>query len=133
MRGNVIDLAVAVVIGAAFSAVINSFVDDIINPIIGLVGGQAFSDLAITLKEAEGADPEVELPSGALITNVINFVMVAAPLFFVTVKPMPALTPRRASGPAPVHAPPAAHPRAPVPTQAHAPHRRPPWNNASSA
>src|SRR3546814_4504046 len=60
MRGNVIDLAVAVVIGAAFSAVINSFVDDIINPIIGLVGGQDFSDLAITLKEAEGADPRSE-------------------------------------------------------------------------
>src|SRR3546814_15296366 len=65
MRGNVIDLAVAVVIGAAFSAVINSFVDDIINPIIGLVGGQDFSDLAITLKEAEGADPAVELRYGA--------------------------------------------------------------------
>src|SRR3546814_14522499 len=70
MRGNVIDLAVAVVIGAAFSAVINSFVDDIINPIIGLVGGQDFSDLAITLKEAEGADPAVELRYGALIANV---------------------------------------------------------------
>src|SRR3546814_12330644 len=86
MRGNVIDLAVAVVIGAAFSAVINSFVDDIINPIIGLVGGQDFSDLAITLKEAEGADPAVELRYGALFTKVTNLVLVAAAIFFVVVR-----------------------------------------------
>src|SRR3546814_14432689 len=107
MRGNVIDLAVAVVIGAAFSAVINSFVDDIINPIIGLVGGQDFSDLAITLKEAEGADPAVELRYGALITNVINFVLVAAAIFFVVVKPMQAIIARRAAGQEPVEDTPA--------------------------
>lgn len=101
MRGNIIDLAVAVVIGAAFSAVITSFVDDIINPIIGLVGGQDFSRLTITLQEADASDPGVYLRYGALITALIRFVLVAAAIFFVVVKPMQALAARRAAGQVP--------------------------------
>lgn len=98
MRGNVIDLAVAVVIGAAFSAVINSFVEDIVNPIIGLVGGQDFSSLVITLKEGETAAEDVNLRYGALLTTVINFVLVAAAIFFLIVKPLNALNERRKRG-----------------------------------
>src|SRR5690606_28086425 len=55
MRGNVVDLAVAVVIGAAFGAVVTSLVDGIINPIVGLVGGKDLSGWVITLKEASGS------------------------------------------------------------------------------
>ena len=100
MRGNVVDLAVAVVIGAAFAAVINSFVNDIINPIIGLVGGEDFSNLAITLKDAdlEEGKAAVELRYGALLSAVINFVLVAAAIFFVVVKPLTYINEKRKRG-----------------------------------
>jgi large conductance mechanosensitive channel len=100
LRGNVVDLAVAVVIGAAFGAVVKSFVDNIINPIIGLVGGQNFGDLIITLKHASanGHDPAVVLGYGALISAVINFVLVAAAIFFLVVKPLNVLAERRKRG-----------------------------------
>lgn len=109
LRGNVVDLAVAVVIGAAFSAVINSFVEDIINPIIGLVGGQDFSELAITLKDADvdAGKEAVELRWGQLLTTVINFVLVAAAIFFLVVKPLNHLAERRKRGEVPEEATPA--------------------------
>lgn len=98
-RGNVIDLAVAVILGAAFSAVINSFVNDIVNPIIGLIGGQDFSTLSITLKEPSASDPEgVYLRYGALLTTIINFVLVAASIFFLIVKPLNVVAERRRRG-----------------------------------
>lgn len=98
-RGNVIDLAVAVILGAAFSAVINSFVNDIVTPIIGLIGGQDFSSLTITLKEPSASDPAgVYLRYGALITTMINFVLVAAAVFFLIVKPLNVLAERRRRG-----------------------------------
>jgi large conductance mechanosensitive channel len=104
MRGNVVDLAVAVVIGAAFGAVVNSLVANVINPIIGLVGGQDFSSLGITLKDAtllpNGApkDPAVILGYGALLSAIINFVLVAAAVFFLIVKPLNVLAERRKRG-----------------------------------
>jgi large conductance mechanosensitive channel len=104
MRGNVIDLAVGVVIGVAFGAVVTSLVDNIINPIIGLVGGQDFSTLSITLKEATRATatsvgkPAVVLGYGALISAIINFVLVAAAVFFLIVKPLNVLNERRRRG-----------------------------------
>lgn len=101
MRGNVVDLAVAVVVGAAFGAVITSLVEDIINPIIGLVGGQDFADLGITLKDAEGADPAVVLGYGAVLSAIINFVLVAGAVFFLIVKPLNAIAERRKRGQAP--------------------------------
>ena len=61
MRGNIVDLAVAVVIGAAFGGVITSLVDNVISPIIGLVGGQDFSSLVITLKDATATEAAVQL------------------------------------------------------------------------
>jgi len=82
MRGNVIDLAVAVVIGAAFTLVVNSLVEDIINPILAaIVGKPDFSDLTVTVRDAT-------ITYGNFITALINFLLVAAAIYFLIVKPM---------------------------------------------
>ncbi|MGQ9526968.1 MAG: large conductance mechanosensitive channel protein MscL [Chloroflexus sp.] len=90
-RGNVIDLAVGVIIGAAFTAIINSLVNDIINPLIGLLfGGRAnFSNYfiplagqtATTLAEAQAAGPV--LAYGSFLTAVINFLLIAFVVFMI--------------------------------------------------
>lgn len=98
LRGNVVDLAVAVVIGAAFGAVIGSVVDNVINPIIGLVGGQNFDSLTITLKGATADKPAVVLGYGAVVTQLLNFVLVAAAIFLLVVKPLNVLAERRKRG-----------------------------------
>lgn len=100
LRGNVVDLAVAVVIGAAFGTVVTSLVDNIINPVIGLAGDQDFSRFVITLRDASspGADDAIALGYGAVLTALINFVMVAAAIFFLIVKPINAVTARRQRG-----------------------------------
>jgi len=107
LRGNVVDLAVAVVIGAAFSAVVQAFTDGIVNPLIGVVGGQNFDTLTITLLEETASKPAVVLGYGSVITAVINFVLVAAIVFFLIVKPLNAIAARRARGEEPVEATPA--------------------------
>ena len=82
MRGNVIDLAVGVVIGAAFGKIVTALVDKVIMPPIGLlIGGVDFSDLAITLKAAEGDIPAVVLSYGKFIQTVLDFVIVAFAIF----------------------------------------------------
>jgi large conductance mechanosensitive channel len=106
-RGNIVDLAVAVIIGAAFALVVTSFTDGVVSPLIGLVAGQNFDTLTVTLKEASGSDPGVTLYYGRVITALINFVLVAAVLFFVVVKPMQALMARRARGEEPAEDTPA--------------------------
>ncbi|GIK27229.1 MAG: Large-conductance mechanosensitive channel [Anaerolineae bacterium] len=84
MRGNVIDLAVGVIIGAAFGAVVTSLVNDVIMPPIGLiVGGIDFSDIKIILKAAEGEAPEVAINIGIFLNAVINFLIVALAIFFL--------------------------------------------------
>jgi large conductance mechanosensitive channel len=97
-RGNVIDLAVAVVIGAAFTTVVNAIVDNLISPILGLLGGADFSDLVITLKSESATDPAIVLGYGAIITALINFLLVAAAVFFLIVKPINAMAERRRRG-----------------------------------
>jgi large conductance mechanosensitive channel len=88
MRGNVIDLAVAVVIGVAFAAVVNSAVNDLIMPVIALIFGEPdFSNLTFTINDAI-------FRYGAFITAVVNFVLVAAAIFFLVVKPINALMER---------------------------------------
>lgn len=91
MRGNVVDLAVGVVIGAAFTGIVKSLVSDIINPIIGLItGGVNFSNHFLVLKgthvttlaEAQKAG-DVTLNYGVFINTVINFLIVAAVIFWV--------------------------------------------------
>lgn len=106
LRGNIVDLAVAVVIGTAFGLVVNSFVENIINPIIGVLGGGNFDEFVITLTRENG-EPESQLRWGAVLTAIINFVLVAAAIFFVVVKPMQAIVARRARGEEPTEDTPA--------------------------
>ncbi|WP_298329232.1 large-conductance mechanosensitive channel protein MscL [Asticcacaulis sp.] len=84
MRGNVIDLAVGVVIGGAFGKIVSSLVDNIIMPPIGLLtGGVDFSDLKLVLKAAVGDTPEVAISYGLFINTLIQFVIIGAAIFMV--------------------------------------------------
>ncbi len=84
MRGNVVDLAVGVVIGAAFGKIVSSLVADVVMPVIGLlVGGIDFSDMAITLKAAAGEQPAVLLGYGKLVQVTFDFIIVAFAIFMV--------------------------------------------------
>lgn len=83
-RGNVLDMAVGVVVGSAFTAIVNSLVKDIINPIIGLItGGIDFSDLKIVLKPASGEVAELAIRYGVFINAIIQFVLIAFVLFLI--------------------------------------------------
>ena len=85
MRGNIVELAVAFVIGVAFAAVVNSLVNDLIMPIIAMIIGKPdFSDLTFTINDAV-------FRYGSFITAVITFVAIAAAVFFFVVKPMDAI------------------------------------------
>jgi large conductance mechanosensitive channel len=82
VKGNVVDMAVGIIIGAAFGKIVSSFVGDVIMPPVGLlIGGVDFSDLAITLKAAEGDIPAVVLSYGKFIQTVLDFVIVAFAIF----------------------------------------------------
>ncbi len=82
MRGNVVDMAVGIIIGAAFGKIVSSLVDNIIMPPLGLmIGGVDFSDLAVTLKAAEGEAEAVVLEYGQFIQTVFDFVIVAFAIF----------------------------------------------------
>lgn len=82
VKGNVVDMAVGIIIGAAFGKIVSSFVGDIIMPPLGvLIGGVDFSDLALTLKAAEGDLPAVMLAYGKFIQSVIDFLIVAFAIF----------------------------------------------------
>ncbi len=90
LRGNVVDLAVAVVIGVAFGAVVTAFVADLITPLIAAIFGKpSFSDLTFTINGSR-------FLYGEFLNAVLSFVLVAAAIFFVVVKPMNALAARRA-------------------------------------
>ena len=92
MRGNVVDLAVAVVIGAAFGLVVQAFVADIITPIIAAIFGKPdFSSLTFTINGSV-------FRYGDFLNALIAFVTVAAAIFFFVVKPMNVLAARRAAG-----------------------------------
>jgi len=91
MRGNVMDMAVGIVIGVAFGKIVTSLVNDVIMPPIGLLmGGVDFSHLAVVLKSAAGSEPAVTLKYGMLINTVIDFLIVVFAIFMV-VKGMNAL------------------------------------------
>jgi len=88
LRGNVIDLAVAVVIGAAFTQIVNSMVENIITPIIGAIGGQPdFSSLIFTINNSV-------FRYGAFINALISFLIIALVVYFLIVKPMNMLVAR---------------------------------------
>jgi len=84
MRGNVMDMAVGIIIGAAFGKIVSSFVNDVIMPPIGLLlGNTDFSRLAITLKEKTAATEAVTLNYGIFINAVLDFIIVAFAIFMV--------------------------------------------------
>ena len=83
-KGNVLDLAVGVVIGAAFGKITTSLVEDIINPILGLIiGGVDFTELKVVLKEAVGETPEVAIKYGNFIQTLIQFIIIAWVIFLI--------------------------------------------------
>ncbi len=83
-KGNVIDLAVGVIIGGAFGKIVNSFVDSIIMPILGLIIGKVnFQELRLVLKQADGVNPELAITYGLFIQNVINFLVIGFVLFLM--------------------------------------------------
>ena len=90
-RGNVIDLAVAVIIGAAFTAIVSAIVEGMITPLVGMIVSKDFSEMTF---EVNGST----FFYGAVINAVIYFVSVAAVVFFVIVKPVQAITERRKAG-----------------------------------
>lgn len=103
MRGNVIDLAVGLVIGAAFGKVVTSFVNDILMPPLGiLIGGVNFKDLKLVLLQnvtnAEGKVADVTLNYGSFIQNVVDFAIIAFAIFIV-VKMMNTLKKKKAEAP----------------------------------
>jgi large conductance mechanosensitive channel len=84
LKGNMIDMATGIIIGASVSAVVGSLVKDVIMPPIGLVlGGVDFSKLKIPLKEAVGKTPEVAINIGTFINNIISFAIVAFVIFML--------------------------------------------------
>ncbi len=84
MRGNVVDLAVGIIIGAAFGKIVSSLVSDVLLPPIGmLVGGLDFSQFAITLKQAAEGGPAVLFRYGAFLNSVIDFLIVALAIFLL--------------------------------------------------
>ena len=84
MRGNVVDMAVGIVIGGAFGKIVSSFVNDVLMPPIGMMmGGVDFSDLSVVLKEAVGEAAAVTLNYGAFIQSVVDFVIIAFAIFMV--------------------------------------------------
>ena len=101
MRGNVVDMAVGIIIGGAFGKIVSSFVNDVLMPPIGLlIGGVDFGDLAITLKEAAGDTPAVMLKYGAFLQTTIDFLIIAFAIF-VAIKAMNSLRRREEAKPEP--------------------------------
>ena len=84
MRGNVVDMAVGIVIGGAFGKIVSSFVSDVLMPPIGLMmGGVDFGDLAVVLQEASGDVAAVTINYGSFIQTVLDFVIIAFAIFMV--------------------------------------------------
>lgn len=93
LRGNVVDLAIGVAIGAAFTAVIASFTENLLTPLLAIPGDAAkFSDLSFTISDSE-------FRYGAVIDAMVSFLIVAAALFFLVVRPVNTLMARRKTEP----------------------------------
>lgn len=94
LRGNVVDLAVGLVIGAAFGAVVAAFVTGIITPIVGLAGRQNFDKLGVCLKGVCPVDAKTGVPTGhillygSVVTAVVQFLIIAAVVYFLVVRPV---------------------------------------------
>jgi large conductance mechanosensitive channel len=95
MRGNVLELAVAVVIGVAFTAVVTVFTENLINPIIAALGGSNANGLSVQLVDG---NPKTVMDFGAVLTALINFMLIAAIVYFVFVLPFQTIEARRKRG-----------------------------------
>jgi large conductance mechanosensitive channel len=101
MRGNVLDLAIGIIIGAAFGKVVSSMVNDVLMPPIGvLIGGVDFSSFGLVLKEAVDKNPAAVLKYGVFLNNLIDFTIVAFAVFLIVKavnrmqrRPVPAVAP----------------------------------------
>jgi large conductance mechanosensitive channel len=99
LRGNVIELAVAVVIGTAFAAVVTGFTENLVNPIIAAAGSSDLGGFGFSLRDSsEEMKRATFIDVGAIITALINFAIVAAVVYFVFVAPVNALMERRKRG-----------------------------------
>jgi large conductance mechanosensitive channel len=99
MKGNVMDMAVGVIIGGAFGKIVSSFVSDVLMPPLGmLLGGLDFKDMKIVLAEAVGETPAVTLNYGLFIQNIFDFLIIAISIFMV-IKAMNSM--KKAEAPAP--------------------------------
>ncbi len=106
-RGNVIDMAVGIIIGTAFTAIVNSLVNQVIMPFVGwLIGGINFSDFKFVLAPAQGDIPEVAILYGSFLQQVINFLIIAF-VVFVMVKLMNRFRRKNEEAPKAPSAPPA--------------------------
>jgi large conductance mechanosensitive channel protein len=84
LKGNVVDLAVGVIIGAAFGKIVTSLVDDILMPIFGIfMGGINFTNLKFVITQAQGDVPESAIMYGTFIQNIINFLIIAFSIFLM--------------------------------------------------
>jgi large conductance mechanosensitive channel len=84
VKGNVVDMAVGIIIGAAFGKIVSSFVADVVMPPIGvLLGGVDFTNLTVILKEAAGKEPAVVLSYGKFIQTMVDFTIVAFAVFLM--------------------------------------------------
>ncbi len=100
MKGNVVDMAVGIIIGGAFGKIVSSLVNDVIMPPIGvLTGGMDFSKMGLTIKEAVGDEEAVVIAYGQFINHTINFLIVAASIF-VLVKAMNSMKKKEEEKPA---------------------------------
>ncbi|MCK5830033.1 MAG: large-conductance mechanosensitive channel protein MscL [Methylococcales bacterium] len=82
VQGNVVDMAVGIIVGAAFGKIVSSFVKDIIMPPIGvMMGGVDFTDLSVTIQEAAGEIPAVAIKYGAFVQTIVDFIIVAMAIF----------------------------------------------------
>ena len=105
MKGNVLDMAIGIIIGAAFGKIVSSLVENVLMPPLGwLMGGVDFSDKMITIRQAAEGVTAVELKYGLFINAVINFLIVALAIFML-VKGINTLKRKEAAKPEPVHAP----------------------------
>ena len=101
VKGNVVDMAVGIIIGAAFGKIVSSLVADVVMPPVGLaIGGVDFSDLAITLKAATATTPAVTVAYGKFIQTLLDFTIIAF-VIFLLVKAINALKRREEAKPVP--------------------------------
>ena len=105
MKGNVLDMAIGIIIGAAFGKIVSSLVENVLMPPLGwLMGGVDFSDKVLTIRAAAEGVTAVEVKYGLFINAVINFLIVAFAIFMV-VKGINTMKKKEAAKPEPVHAP----------------------------